>query len=285
MGRKNVTLPDGTELQNYGQGTWYMGSDPEAKALELKTLRLGIDRGITVIDTAEMYGNGAAEKLVGEAIRPYKREDLFLISKVLPNNAGEKNIFKSCEQSLKHLQTDYLDLYLLHWRGSIPLQETVACLEKLVQAGKIKRWGVSNFDTADMKELLQIRSGKNCAVNEVLYHLGSRGIEFDLLPYLKTKHIPVIAYCPLAQAGKLKKNLLQDASVKKMAAKYQLKALQILLCFVLAQENMLAIPKTASPSHLAENLECIDISFDEEDLELLNRAFPAPSKKTYLDIV
>ena len=181
---KTVTLPDGTQVPALGQGTWYLGEQPAVRARELAALRTGIEHGMTLLDTAEMYGGGRSEELVGEAIRPYDREKLFLVSKVYPHNAGRPEIFRSCENSLRRLGTEYLDLYLLHWRGSVPFAETAECMEELVRKGRIRRWGVSNLDTDDMEELWGVPGGAQCQVDQVLYHLGSRGVEYDLLPWL-----------------------------------------------------------------------------------------------------
>ncbi|MBP3040746.1 aldo/keto reductase [Bacillaceae bacterium Marseille-Q3522] len=205
---KICELPDGTAIPSIGQGTWYMGEDPDKEADEIRALQLGIQLGMSLIDTAEMYGNRKTERL-GKAIKGM-RDHVFLVSKVYPHIAGAKKIVKACENSLKRLGTEYLDLYLLHWRGSIPLAETIEGMEKLQKEGKIRRWGVSNFDTSDMNDLINTSTGKNCSVNQVLYHLGSRGIEYDLLPWHKDHGIPIMAYSPLAQGGTLRNQLLHE---------------------------------------------------------------------------
>jgi diketogulonate reductase-like aldo/keto reductase len=186
-----------------GQGAWHIGDNNRSERDETAAVRRGIELGLNMIDTAEMYGDGKSETLIGKSLRGIRREEYLLVSKVYPHNAGKDNIFASCDASLKRLNTDYLDLYLLHWRGSVPLAETVECMERLVNMGKIRRWGVSNFDVADMEELWNVPSGNNCAVDQVLYNLGSRGIEYDLIPWLSARGVAVMAYCPLAQAGKL----------------------------------------------------------------------------------
>lgn len=191
-----VTLPDGTSLPSLGQGTWYMGENPQVRDKEIKALQLGVELGMTLIDTAEMYGNGDSERLVGEAIKG-RRNEVFLVSKVYPHHAGLDMISKACENSLKRLGTDHLDLYLLHWRGHVPLEETIEGMEKLREEGKILRWGVSNFDTVDMEELWNTTNGKKCVTNQVLYHLGSRGIDFDLLPWQREHNMPIMASVPL----------------------------------------------------------------------------------------
>lgn len=281
---KKVVLSDGTELGNLGIGTWYMGDSPRAREEEIKSIRYAIDNGVTTIDTAEMYGNGRSELLVGEAIKGYDREKLFIISKVLPSNAGRGRIFQACEKTLERLGTDYLDLYLLHWRGMIPFEETIECMEELVRRGKIRRWGVSNMDIDDMEEIVNLFEGENCRVNQVLYHLGSRGIEYSLKPFTDRNNIATIAYCPLAQGGRLRGQLLESETVKKIAAKHKITPMQVLLCFVLSQNNMLAIPKASKLEHMKQNIECLKIKLDNDDLRALDKAFPAPVRKVPLDI-
>lgn len=281
---KKVVLSDGTEIGNLGIGTWYMGDSQKDGEEEIASIRYAIDNGVTTIDTAEMYGNGRSELLVGEAIKGYDREKLFLISKVLPSNAGRGRIFQACEKTLKRLGTDYLDLYLLHWRGMIPFEETIECMEELKRKGKIRRWGVSNMDIDDMEEILDISGGENCCVNQVLYHLGSRGIEYSLKPFTDRNNIATIAYCPLAQGGRLRGQLLQSEAVKKVADKHKITPMQVLLCFVLSQNNMLAIPKASKLEHMKQNIECLKIKLDKEDFGMLNKAFPAPIRKVPLDI-
>lgn len=281
---KKVVLSDGTEIGNLGIGTWYIGDSQKDREEEIASIRYAIDNGVTTIDTAEMYGNGRSELLVGEAIKGYDREKLFLISKVLPSNAGRGRIFQACEKTLKRLGTDYLDLYLLHWRGMIPFEETIECMEELKRKGKIRRWGVSNMDIDDMEEILDISDGENCCVNQVLYHLGSRGIEYSLKPFTDRNNIATIAYCPLAQGGRLRGQLLQSEAVKKVADKHKITPMQVLLCFVLSQNNMLAIPKASKLEHMKQNIECLKIKLDKEDFGMLNKAFPAPIRKVPLDI-
>lgn len=281
---KKVVLSDGTEIGNLGIGTWYMGDSQKDREEEIASIRYAIDNGVTTIDTAEMYVNGRSELLVGEAIKGYDREKLFLISKVLPSNAGRGRIFQACEKTLKRLGTDYLDLYLLHWRGMIPFEETIECMEELKRKGKIRRWGVSNMDIDDMEEILDISDGENCCVNQVLYHLGSRGIEYSLKPFTDRNNIATIAYCPLAQGGRLRGQLLQSEAVKKVADKHKITPMQVLLCFVLSQNNMLAIPKASKLEHMKQNIECLKIKLDKEDFGMLNKAFPAPIRKVPLDI-
>lgn len=281
---KNVTLPNKKEILNLGQGTWRMGEEESKREAEIEALRTGIDKGLYMIDTAEMYADGKAELIVGEAIKPYNREDLFLVSKVYPYNANKERMFDSCEQSLKRLGTDYLDLYLLHWRGDVPLQETIECFEELKRQGKIKAWGVSNFDLEDMQELLSIKNGSNCQVNQVLYHLASRGIEVELTDYLKENTIPVMAYCPLiGQEPELKQKVNDSDAVKQIADKHGITKIQLLLAFVLEQDNMIAIPKAGSKEHVIQNIETLNVKLSDDDMEKLNKAFPVPEEREPLD--
>ncbi|KPA74536.1 putative mitochondrial aldehyde reductase [Leptomonas pyrrhocoris] len=283
--RRVVRLPDGTSVPALGQGVWMMGDNLRKRAAELAALRAGVSAGMTLIDTAEMYGNGRSEKLVAEAIQNTPRESLFIVSKVLPSNADRARIFRSCDDSLRNLGVFYLDLYLLHWRGGVPLSETVACMEELVKGGKIRRWGVSNFDVEDMKELWRVPDGSHCAVNQVLYHLGSRGIEYDLLPWLTEHKVPVMAYCPIAQAGELKSELYASPVLKKVAQRHQATVTQILLAFVLRSGHVIAIPRSSSAEHTTENAAADGIELTPADMEELDGAFPAPKTKTPLDIV
>ena len=282
--RKKILLPDGTVIRNMGIGTWYMGDLLSTRNEEIECIRYALDNGINLIDTAEMYGNGNSESLIGEAIRGYERKSLFIVSKVLPSNAGRNRIFKSCENTLKRLGTNYLDMYLLHWRGIISLDETIECMEELKASGKIKCWGVSNMDIDDMFEITHVAQGDQCQVNQVLYHLGSRGIEYSLKPFTDSRNIPTMAYCPLAQGGRLKDKLLRSKSVIKISEKYGISPIQVLLCFTLSQENMISIPKASKLKHMKENIQCLDIILDEEDIKLLNSEFSAPNKKIPLDI-
>lgn len=280
-----VKLKDGTRIPRLGMGTWYLGEKFNKRNQEIEAIQTGIDSGIRLIDTAEMYGEGAAEQLIGQAISDYNREDLFLVSKVYPHNAGKYRLRKSLNHSLQRMKTDYLDLYLLHWRGNISLEETVECMEAMVAEGKIRHWGVSNFDKEDMEELMQVPNGKNCMVNQVLYHMGSRGIEYDLLPWQREHGIPIMAYCPLAQAGTLRGQLLKNAVLKEIAGQYGISVMQLLLLFVLQQENVIAIPRSGNAKHVLENRSVLDMRLSEEDLMRIDKEFPAPDRKVPLDIV
>ncbi|TCP97725.1 diketogulonate reductase-like aldo/keto reductase [Cricetibacter osteomyelitidis] len=280
-----ITLKNGEKLTALGMGTWFMGERAELRQSDITALRYGIENGVNIIDTAEMYGNGRSERLVGEAIAPYTRESLYIISKVLPNNANKRNMEKSCDQSLKALNTDYLDMYLYHWRGTTPLAETVETLEILKTKGKIRAWGVSNFDLEDMQELLALPQGNQCQTNEVLFHLGSRGIEYVLKPYQDKHSIPTIAYCPLAQAGQLQRGLITHPAVNTIAQELSCTPYQVLLLFVLAQPNMIAIPKAGQLQHVKDNIACLQMSLNIEQLQRLNQIFPIPKVREMLDVV
>lgn len=283
--KQQVQFPNGQKVLNLGQGTWRLGEDPSKHEQEVDALRTGIEKGLTLIDTAEMYGDGKAERLVGDAIKPYNREDLFLISKVYPHNAGENNIFDACDRTLERLGVDELDMYLLHWPGSIPLQETVDCFEELKRQGKIKNWGVSNFDLENMQELLSLRNGENCQTNQVLYHMASRGIEVVLRDYMRENNIPLMAYCPvIGQEPELKDKVYNSPTVKQIANDHNISFIQLLLAFVMHQDNTIAIPKASSADHVSQNVEVFDIQFSKEELSLLDEAFPAPSERVPLRV-
>ncbi|WP_313124533.1 aldo/keto reductase [Pseudescherichia sp.] len=284
MTEKRVQFADSQPLAAIGQGTWYMGENPRQRQNEVAALRAGLDLGLTLIDTAEMYADGGAEVVVGEAIMG-RRDEVFLVSKVYPWNAGGQKAIAACEASLRRLGTDYLDLYLLHWRGNYSLAETVAAMETLIRQGKIRRWGVSNLDYSDMQALWRVDGGQACVTNQVLYHLASRGIEFDLLPWCQQQHLPVMAYCPLAQAGRLRDGLLENATVREIAHGHDVSAAQVLLAWVISHKGVMAIPKAASVAHVKENAAALDLTLSADELSQLDRAFPAPGRKTPLDVV
>jgi len=279
-----IKLADGASVPRIGQGTWFMGESAANREAEIAALRLGVELGMNLIDTAEMYGEGNAELLVGEAIKGI-RDDVFLVSKVYPHNAGQDKMAASCEASLKRLGTDHLDLYLLHWRGNIPLAETVDSMEKLVEQGKIARWGVSNLDTEDMQELTRISKGTHCVTNQVLYHLGSRGIEYDLLPWHRSRNMPIMAYSPLAQAGSLRKGLLENEAVAEIARDRQCSPLQVLLAWTIREGDVMAIPKASSLEHVLENASAGLIQLTPEEVWKLDDAFQMPSWKVPLDMI
>jgi len=282
---ETLKLWDGSSFPKFGLGTWYLGLDPSKQKEEMEALLAGINEGVTMIDTAEMYGDGLSEELVGQAIKGMDRESLYLVSKVLPTNAGGDRLEKSLDASLKRMGTDHLDMYLYHWRGSYLLEETVDKMEEMAQKGKILHWGVSNFDTDDMIELLNVPNGDHCAVNQVLYHLGSRGIEYELLPYLKEKGIPVMAYCPLAQGGDLKNQLLSSPVLKEVSDKYSISIMQLLLAFVMHDDNVCPIPRSGNKEHVLQNIKALGVKLSDEDYDKISSAFPAPDHKTELDVV
>ncbi len=281
---KQVVLKSGITVPAIGQGSWKTGDFSDKKDIEIKALRTGIECGMTLIDTAEMYGNGKSESLVGEAIAPYDREKLFIISKVLPHNAGRKAMRSSCEQSLKRLKTDYLDMYLYHWRGNIPLRETVECLQQLKESGLIREWGVSNFDLADMQELEALDYGCNCSAVEDLYHIGSRGTEYDLKPYLNGRHTAFIAYCPLAINGGLRGGITDDPVLKQIAYAHSATVQQIMLAWAVRDGNTIAIPKSSSPEHTTDNAKAAEIQLTDDELKMLDKEFPPPDRKLPLDV-
>jgi diketogulonate reductase-like aldo/keto reductase len=274
-----VRLPDGTEVPALGQGTWHMGERGSAAKTEVAALKLGIELGIQLIDTAEMYGNGRAEELVAEATQG-QRDRLFILSKVYPHNASRSGVPAACERSLKRLRTDRLDLYLLHWRGSHPLAETVEAFEKLRTEGKIRYWGVSNFDTSDMRQVLSLPGGTNCATNQVLYHVGSRGIEYDLLPWCTEHDIPIMAYSPVGQGGRL----LQSRALAAVAKRHGRTPAQIAIAWTMRHGNVISIPKASDPAHVRENAAAGDIDLSDEDLALIDAQHPPPGRKQSLDI-
>ncbi|WP_419896233.1 aldo/keto reductase [Roseomonas sp. USHLN139] len=270
-----IALPDGTTVPALGQGTWKMGERGADRAAEARSLRLGLDLGLTLIDTAEMYADGGAEEVVAEAIAG-RRQEAFLVSKAYPQNASRARLPRACEASLKRLGTDVLDLYLLHWRGSVPLEETVEAMEKLVAQGKIRRWGVSNLDVEDLEELGEGLSA--CATDQVLYNLEARGVEFDLLPYAARLKMPVMAYSPVGQGGAL----LRHAALRRIATRHGASPAQIALAWTLRGPGVISIPKASSEAHLRENAEVWKIVLTPEDLAELDTAFPPPKRKQSL---
>ena len=282
--KHTVKLSNGVQVPALGQGTWYLGDSVETHTREVEALRAGVEAGMTLIDTAEMYGNGRSEALVGEAIRPYDRSSLFLVSKVVPSNARGARLMKSLDQSLAHLGTDYLDLYLYHWRGGGMLAEVVEGMEAAHAAGKIRAWGVSNFDTADMEELWAVDGGANCAVNQVLYHMGSRGIDYSLLPWMRAHGVALMAYCPLAQAGRLSCDLFGNTVLKRIAKKYGATPAQIALAWAIRDGQTIAIPRTGRKEHALLNAGADEIALTAEDYAEIDRVFPPPTRKEPLHI-
>ncbi|UUX52635.1 aldo/keto reductase [Citrobacter youngae] len=280
---KQVMFTKQVSLPAIGQGTWNMGENPCRRRDEVSALQAGLDLGLRLIDTAEMYADGAAEEIVGEALAG-RRDGAFLVSKVYPWNAGGQKAIAACEGSLRRLKTDYLDLYLLHWTGDFTYEETVSAMEKLIAQGKIRRWGVSNLDYDEMQALWQVAGGRQCATNQVLYHLASRGIEYDLLPWCQQQQMPVMAYSPLAQAGRLRRGLLTHSVISDIARAHDASTAQILLAWVIRQPGVIAIPKAASVAHVEQNAAALNITLSVEELKLLDEAYPAPKGKTALDM-
>ncbi len=271
---RQVRLHDGSAVPALGQGTWMMGSDRAARRAECQSLRLGVELGMRLIDTAEMYGDGDAEELVGDAIAGL-RDEVFLVSKVLPSHAGHDGMRRSCEASLKRLRTDRIDLYLLHWRGSIGLGETINAFEQLRRDGMIGDWGVSNFDVDDMQALVGLARPRGCLANQVLYNLEYRGIEFDLLRYSVEQGVPLMAYSPIGQGGAL----LQHPALLRVGNKHGVKPAQVALSWTLRHSNVISIAKAADATHVRANAAAASLVLDEEDLCSLDEAFPPPSAK------
>jgi diketogulonate reductase-like aldo/keto reductase len=275
---KTITLPDGTTLPALGQGSWMVAEDPSRRTDEIAALRAGLDLGMTVIDTAEMYGDGAAEELVGEAIRG-RREEVFLVSKAYPQNASRDRLARSCEASLRRLGTDRLDLYLLHWRGGVPLAETVEAMEALLAADKILRWGVSNLDADDMEELVGA-GGSACATDQILYNLTRRGPEHDLIPWLHEHRMPVMAYSPVEQG-----RLLRDPELGATARELGASPAQVALAWLLARPGVMPIPKAGSVAHVTENRAAAELVLAQDVLARLEAAFPAPKRRVALEML
>ena len=274
-----VTLPSGQTVPQLGQGTWHMGESGRMRKDEVAALKLGLDLGMTLIDTAEMYGNGGAEEVVAEAVQG-RRDECFIVSKVLAENSTRAGTIAACERSLKRLKTDRIDLYLLHWRGRPKLEETVSGFEALLAAGAIRAWGVSNFDVDDMEELIALKGGTACASNQVLYNLRRRGIEAGLLPWCRERGIPIQAYSPIEQG-----RLLRDRALTAVAIRHRATPAQIALAWVLRHKDMMVIPKATMLEHVRENRAALDIALTEQDLGELNRAFPPPKGRRPLELL
>ncbi len=274
-----LTLPSGESVPQLGQGTWHMGENSRLRKEEVAALKLGLDLGLTLIDTAEMYGNGGAEEMVAEAVQG-RRDECFIVSKVLPENSTKAGTIAACERSLKRLKTDRIDLYLLHWRGRPKLEETLAGFEALIASGAIRSWGVSNFDVDDMDELVALPGGAACGSNQVLYNLRRRGIEAGLLPWCREHRIPIMAYSPIEQG-----RLLRDRALTAVAIRHRATPAQIALAWVLRQKDMMVIPKATMLEHVRENRAALDIKLTEQDLGELNRAFPPPKGRRPLELL
>lgn len=276
---KTLRLPSGRSIPILGLGTWQMGEDARQRTAEVSALRHGLDLGMTLIDTAEMYAEGGAEEVIAEAIAD-RRSSVFLVSKVYPHNASRQGAIAACERSLKRLKTDYLDLYLLHWRGSIPLAETLDAFQTLKQAGKIRDYGVSNFDLADMQSAMTLNNGSGIATNQVLYNLMRRGIEWDLLPWCRQQGIPIMAYSPVEQG-----RLLNQRQLKTIAQTRGVTPAQVAIAWLLHQDHVIVIPKASQIAHVEQNRAALDLKLTPEELDALNAAFPPPSRPTSLEML
>ena len=265
-----------------GQGTWRMGEDPAHRKTEVAALRLGLDLGMNLIDTAEMYGEGGAEEVVAEAIAG-RREEVFVVSKVYPHNASRRGVIDACSRSLRRLKTDYIDLYLLHWRGDVPLSETLEVFKQLKDEGKILEFGVSNFDVPDMEEALALPGGDEIVSNQVLYNLEHRGIEWDLIPWSRERGISITAYSPVGHKAVQQKQLFGKDKMGEVASRHGVTPAQVALAWSLREPDVVAIPKASKPEHIRENRAAHDLELTEEDLADLDQAFPPPARKVPLE--
>ncbi|WP_026560908.1 aldo/keto reductase [Bacillus sp. J37] len=275
----NKVKISGRKVFPIGLGTYNMGDKADTFEQEVEAIRVGLDHGVQVIDTAEMYGDGNAERLVAHAIKPYNREELFLISKVLPSNASKKQIPISVENSLKRLNTDYVDQYILHWKGSIPIEETIEALEKVKSEGKIKSWGVSNLDVDDLEKIMKLPDGIKCESNQVRYNLGDRGIEFDLMPMMSKLEMPLIAYAPVARGDRLGTNLTKQKVLKEIAEKHHATFFRILLAWCIRNGKTIAIPQSSKTAHVIDNVKAAEIHLTQQDLRQIDSVYPKPSMK------
>jgi len=274
-----ILLPSGAKIPIFGLGTWRMGESARRRADEVAALAHGLSLGVTLIDTAEMYGDGEAERIVADAVGA-RRDEVFIVSKVLPENSSRRGTLAACERSLKRLKTDRIDLYLLHWRGSPPLEETLEAFTSLVAAGKIRHWGVSNFDIGEMSELWERAGGQAVATNQVIYNLTRRGIEFDLMPWCRARGIPIMAYSPIEQG-----RLLDHAALRELAKRHDATPAQVALAWLTRQDGIVTIPKTGTRAHVEEDLGALDLNLTRDDLASLDRAFPPPKKSQPLDML
>lgn len=280
---KTITLPSGKSVAALGQGTWMMGEWPARRSEEIEALRLGMDLGMTLIDTAEMYGEGDAEELIREALAG-RRDEAYIVSKVYPFNASRRGVMEACERSLARLGTDRIDLYLLHWPGSVPLDETFEAFQALKRSGKILDYGVSNFDTRGMKKAENASGGDALATNQVLYNLMRRGVEWDLLPWCRERAMPVMAYSPIEHSPDEQFGFLDDPALEAIAARHDATAAQIAIAWLLHQEGVIVIPKAGTPAHVRENHAALEIALSADDLAELDRAFPPPDGPAPLDM-
>ena len=279
---RTTLLPSGRSMPVLGQGTWRMGEDPARRKPEVAALRLGLDLGMNHIDTAEMYGEGGAEEVVGEAIAD-RRADVFVVTKVYPQNATRRGAFEACERSLRRLKTDYIDLYLLHWRENVSLSETFEAFQTLKESGKIRDYGVSNFDVADMEESFGKTGGDEIANNQVLYNLAHRGIEWDLIRWCRPRRIPITAYSPIGHNADERKHIVGNRAVKAVALRHGVTPVQVVLAWLLREPDVIVIPKAVRPEHIRENRAAHDLKLTERDFKELDEAFPPPHRKIPLE--
>lgn len=276
---RTLQLPSGQTIPVLGMGTWRMGESARNRQSEIAALRHGLALGLSLIDTAEMYGEGGAEEVIAQAIA-HRRSEVFLVSKVYPHNASRQGAIAACERSLKRLHTDYLDLYLLHWRGSVPLAETLEAFQTLQQAGKIRSYGVSNFDAEDMQEAIQLKGGNTIVTNQVLYNLMRRGIELNLLPWCRQHGMPIMAYSPIEQG-----RLLNNRALKAIAQERGVTTAQVAIAWLLHQEDVIVIPKSSNIQHVEQNYAALELNLSEAELATLNAAFPPPAKPVPLEML
>lgn len=276
---RTLELPSGQAIPILGIGTWQMGENVKNRQIEIDALRHGLDLGLSLIDTAEMYGEGGAEQVIAEAIAN-RRAEVFLVSKVYPHNASKRGAIAACERSLKRLKTDYVDLYLLHWRGSVPLAETLETFQTLQQAGKIRSYGVSNFDVEDMEEASHLKGGNAISTNQVLYNLMRRGVEWNLLPWCRQKGIPIMAYSPIEQG-----RLLNNRTLKIIAQQRGVTTAQVAIAWLLHQDNVIVIPKSSRVNHMEQNYAALELKLSAEELTTLDAAFPPPTKPVPLEML
>ena len=280
---RTTQLLSGRSIPVLGQGTWRMGEDHSLRQEEVEALRLGLNLGMNLIDTAEMYGEGGAEEVVGEAIEDRPRAEVFIVSKVYPHNATRRGVIEACARSLHRLKTGYIDLYLLHWRGDVPLVETFEAFQFLKDKGDIRDFGVSNFDVDDMEEAYALPGGDEIGTNQVLYNFVHRGIEWDLLPWCQERQIPVMAYSPVGQDSSGKQRILTNPAVKEIAARHDATSAQIALAWLLRQPELVVIPKATQPQHIRQNRAALDIELTDQDLQELDKAFPPANRRIPLE--
>ncbi len=281
---RTTLLPSGRPIPVLGQGTWRMGEDPSRRRSEVAAIRLGLDLGMTLIDTAEMYSEGGAEEVLGEAIAD-RRDEVFVVSKVYPHNATRRGASAACERSLRRLKTDYIELYLLHWRGDVALSETLDAFRQLKEEEKILDYGVSNFDVDDMEESSALQGGDEIATNQVLYNLAHRGIEWSLMPWCRERGIPIMAYSPLGADRAEQKRMFGQDTIKSIASRHNATPAQIALAWLLRQPDLVAIPKASSPEHIRENRAAHDIKLSDKDIQELDQTFPPPRRKIPLEMI